>query len=69
MLLRPGGLPLEPMQFQASRVPSSLVFFKVSQPPGVRDGDWLAAPAAQDPRGVVGAYVALDAMRHLSQGP
>lgn len=56
------------MQFQASRVLFSLVF-KVSQPLGVRDGDWLAAPVALDPKGGDGACVVPGAMRHLSQGP
>lgn len=66
--LRPGGFPKEPMQFQASRVPLSLAF-KAKQPPEVRGGDWLAAPAAQDPRGGDGACVVLGAMNHLSPGP
>lgn len=44
-------------------------FFKVSQPLGVHGDDWLAAPAAQDPRGGDGACVVLGAMRRLLQGP
>lgn len=66
--LRPGGLPKEPLQFQASRVPLSLAF-KATRPPEVRGGDWLAAPAAQDPRGGDGACVVLGAMSHLLPGP